>query len=135
MAQQVEIWTCLGQRLGRSGKVSYVWQDADGKELWFSKLKGTAGGIYEVEAERKPEGITVSQAVKYLHRHADADVIRLEDQAAAKEIERSRLEKSDKRIDELDKAIQPLLEVANRTKSYAGRQALIEYVTRRILRG
>lgn len=131
-----ETWVYLGTRLDRDKKAVHAWRDNDGETRIFGKLKAAVvGGGYTIDVERRDDGgVTVSPStLSYIGAcAADLDAIVLEHRAALKALEAARLERSTARRDVLEDAIAPLLELASRTQSHAGKAALVEYVTRRI---
>lgn len=121
-----EEWIYGGIRIAQGGAKAHAWlpvgQDPDVELLYPAKrsaaLDGAVGSVYTVRVVRHDNGrITKYADHTYLRRHDDADVrARLETRhrLATVELDRRRMEASDKRVSELDAVLAPLLEVAAR---------------------
>lgn len=131
-----ERWTYLGKKRVTGGTVRHAWRDESGDgPLLFKKLKaGVVGGIYEVDATRNDAGgVSVGVDVAFTNQWAsDREVLVLEDRAEAKALERDRLERAGAKKDALEEAARPLLDLAARTRTQAGKAALVDYITRQI---
>jgi len=113
-----------------------VWIDEDGKELVY-KPSGhpVIGGVYAMEIVRDGEKITRYGDGEYSHRSEDAELVarlEAEDRIARVQIEQAALARNDMKTSELDKILQPLLDIAGGYIDPAKREALAAYVTRRI---
>lgn len=130
-----ESWTYLGAFRGDKTATVHGWRDRLERVYYFAKVKApVVGGVYEVRVRRGSDAVSVVGTVgRFVGVADDRDVLTLEAQDRATELESDRLQRRLARDDALEDAVAPLVALAARTKSYGARQALIAYVTRRIL--
>lgn len=128
-----ERWVYLGRGLNRAHKLVYRWQDPEGNDLSFSKLRGSViGGSYEVEVERA-DTISVIPSAKYLpdvELTENALVLQARDKLAYGDKSRIDAEHRATRNTELSELLAPLQEAAAACKSYDDMEALITVVNR-----
>jgi hypothetical protein len=135
-----EIWLFLGSRVNSKNTRTHAWvlsEDPDGRELWF-RAKGhhAVGGNYRMKVQRV-DGEVVSKMGDpvYVEAHPDEDLrIKVAASHRTAEITLSRLalERSQNRKDPLDKALAPLVTLAE-TVPPLQRDAFALYVMRKLL--
>lgn len=134
-----ERWAFGGLRAGKDGKRIHAWFDdaGNGKELWYgAKGSYVVGYIYDVEV-RRGEGGSISRTTPVFtgERFEDDDKRRewmAKDRVAGAEIATKARERSAQRQNELDAAMEPILEYARKLAMPNDRDALAAYVLRRI---
>lgn len=135
-----ELWTYAGRQAPDTGtRFSDVWVDQSGQRLRYGSVPGRSaiGSIYRVEVRRHGDnGVSARlRDREYVGRSADADAIvqwQIEDLLAAQIVAKRQLEASDRRRNDLDDALKPLLAIAAGLKGHAAREALVSYVTHKL---
>jgi hypothetical protein len=134
----METWTCAGVRIGSTGQRVIEWIDPAGEDLWYDTKRASyvVGGRYAVKVLRADGKISKyrNPAPAYQGR---ADDPRIEEWRAAEIAAETRLtaaarERSAKRQEPLDRALEPLIEIAASLRTGADRDAFTAYVIRRL---
>jgi hypothetical protein len=118
-----------------------VWYDQDRADAAFTPDKGrhyAIGGVYDTEVCRDAEGAIVGRrgTPRFTGTHPDTEwvaALEADDYAAQQKIATGQLERRAARDSEIDKALQPVEDLAAGL-NYAQRDALVAMVTRRIYR-
>lgn len=121
-----ETWTALGVRRLQSGKLGHCWLDEDGREVIYTKLRGSAGNTYTVSVRDGDDGRGVVGRPQYVGQHPDRDERRrwaAEDRAAQVSYDAER--QAAKRGDELHVACEPLRRLMIAQRTAPARRALL----------
>lgn len=137
---QEETWVFLGSRVSKKDTRIHAWVSVDPdykQEMWF-RAKGTftIGGNYCVKVSRA-DGVTMHGSPTYVELNPDEDLrvkAAASHRAAELTLSRIALERSPRRRDPLDEAIEPLVALA-KTVSPSQRDAFALYVMRSLFRG
>jgi hypothetical protein len=133
-----EVWTYLGIRLNTKGQRRAAWMDPKGTTLYYAPVAGQTpviGGLYDVQVQRDGGRVTRKVPV-YTGRTTDlADQVAdwtAAHHVAQVQLARQRRESNDAKADALDRAIQPLIDIAQTLRTGADRDALAAYIIRRV---
>lgn len=129
--ERQEEWVYLGQERNEG---IYLWRDPEGVTLRYKRLKARVfGGIYRIAVTRREEKILVNPDVSFTGKMAD-DAAAIQAKALASEVQLKtiRLERNTSRTQDLDEALEPLLDIVRKLKNYGDRAAILEYITRKV---
>lgn len=134
-----ETWTCAGARV-HNGKLWTLWVWPDGAERYYATRGFVTGGIYTLSVSRYEHGgkphSTYWGEPEYAGRldAGDERLVRWRAEEIAAEVRdaAAKRERSAKRQDPLDAALQPLIDIAAKMPMAADRRALAAYVLLRI---
>lgn len=132
----VERFIYAGQR-EFDGKLHYCWVDETGREMTYSKFKGTAiGSTYAVEVDRSEDKVSVYPGTSEWQHDIEKDPRTAEWQMlthnAKALIERLRFEKDAAKERELEKALEPLQALMARMRTKDQRTMLIAQILERL---
>lgn len=134
---EVQQWVYLGVRVGADNKRKHGWRIPSKEGEGIYDHKGSywvIGGIYDVDAVPGSTEAYVSSA-RYTGEKSDEvdrQVLWAKHHAARAQLENLARERSDAKVDELDKALESILRVAHKLRNGPERDAFVMYVTRRL---
>lgn len=134
--RSVERFLYAGQR-EFDGKLTYCWFDETGREMTYSKFKGTAiGSTYTVEVDRSEDRVSVYPGTAEWQSDVEKDPQTAEWQMlthnAKAVVERLRWEKDAAKERELEHALEPLQVLMRRMRTKAQRTMLIAQILERL---
>jgi hypothetical protein len=134
-----EQWVYAGVR-DNAGKRSHAWIDEQDVERWYSdKSTFVIGGIYDVKVSRTP-GTSTPDSVRratpvYTGQKVDQaqrQAMFTQDHLAKVSLARALAERKDAKVDELERALRPLIDIAATLRSQYDRDAFAALVLRQI---
>ena len=137
-----ERWVCAGRRMSTKGAVLHAWYQLDDVErehlLAYAKVKGVAGGIYDVEVARDGDACVVYGDPSYVESLDHDNPERIEWEARERVdltlIEQRRMEKNARSDSSLAELVAPLREQYAKQVGYARKAAVLAVVTELITR-
>jgi hypothetical protein len=131
---EIEQWVYMGVHPTAAG--THLWRTPNNEQLAYKKLTSRAiGGVHTLRVERKDDHIYVlgGDVPRWSGEFAE-DSAAIQLQAASREdaLRIKRLMNNTSRMQTIDDALAPLLEIASSLPIHTDRDTLVQYVTRRI---
>jgi len=135
-----EHWTWAGRRLNHKDEVRAVWAGPDGTQRSYpAKYAGKViGGTYSVTISRSADGATTLWGIPVFFEppHVDDDPQFLDwaiqDGTCMARKRLKAMERAAAKQSPLDRALEPILDIAARMRTNADRDALAAYIIREI---
>lgn len=134
-----EQWTCVGARVGSTGKRVEGWMNREGTVTYLlARSSHAIGGQYRFEIEHADgERTGIYGPLSYAGRETDPELLqawRAEEVAAETHFARKAAERKAKDTDPLDELLDPLVKIARRLKNGPARDAFTAHIIRRVSR-